>query len=280
MIEAGMVAGRCSHCRRATRREWGLNDVGKGRKGSMAMEQGGSCVRRGGLPRLWLDLAGGFGGLVALVALASSTLALPLAAAWAAGAVLLAIAALIRHFWSDPRRGLGPANRVTLVRALLVALLAGMLAAPAWVDAHPVQVAAFAALALLLDGVDGWVARRWRCESDFGARFDMELDAFLILVLCVHLLAMDKAGPWVLVIGAMRYVFVAAMRPWPWLERPLRESRRRKLVCVWQVACLLLCLLPAIGGALATALLVLALALLAWSFAVDVRWLYHTRPQS
>ena len=34
------------------------------------------------------------------------------------------------------------------------------------------------------------------------------------------------------------------------------------------------------GGALATALLVLALALLAWSFAVDVRWLYHTRPQS
>ena len=28
-----------------------------------AMEQGGSCVRRGGLPRLWLELAGGFGGL-------------------------------------------------------------------------------------------------------------------------------------------------------------------------------------------------------------------------
>ena len=83
-----------------------------------------------------------------------------------------------------------------------------------------------------------------------------------------------------LAIGAMRYVFVAAMRPWPRLEWLLRESRRRKLVCVWQVACLLLCLLPAIGGALATALLVLALALLAWSFAVDVRWLYHTRPQS
>jgi hypothetical protein len=110
----------------------------------------------------------------------------------------------------------------------------------------------------------------------------MELDAFLILVLCVHLLVRsDKAGT----LGAGDRCDALRLRrrdavPWPWLERPLRESRRRKLVCVWQVACLLLCLLPAIGGALATALLVLALALLAWSFAVDVRWLYHTRPQS
>ena len=246
----------------------------------MAMEQGGSCVRRGGLPRLWLELAGGFGGVVALLALAMTTLALPAGAAWAAGAVSLAISALILHFRRDPCDGLGPANRVTLARAALVAVLAGALAAPEWVDAHPVALAIVAAIALLLDGVDGWVARRWHCESGFGARFDMELDAFLILVLCVHLLAMGKAGPWVLAIGAMRYAFVAAMRPCPWLERPLPESRRRKWVCVWQVASLLLCLLPAVGGAPATALLALALALLTWSFAVDVRWLHRTRPRT
>lgn len=245
-----------------------------------AMERGGSCIRRGGPPRLWLELAGGFGGLVALLALAMATLGLPVAAAWAAGAVSLAIGALVRHFWPEPRRGLGPANLVTLARAVLVALLAGALAAPAWVSDHALPVAALAAVALLLDGVDGWVARRWHCESDFGARFDMELDAFLILVLCVHLLAMGKAGPWVLAIGAMRYAFVAAMRPCPWLERPLPESRRRKWVCVWQVASLLLCLLPAIGGAPATALLAVALALLAWSFAVDVHWLHHTHPRT
>ena len=245
-----------------------------------AMEQGGSCVRRGGLPRLWLELAGGFGGLVALLALAITTLALPAGAAWAAGAVLLAISALILRFRRESRGGLGPANCVTLGRALLVAALAGALAAPGWVGEHAVAVAVLAAIALLLDGVDGWVARRWHCESDFGARFDMELDAFLILVLCVHLLAMGKAGPWVLAIGAMRYAFVAAMQPWPWLERPLPESRRRKLVFVWQVASLLVCLLPVIAGALATMLLALALALLAWSYAVDVRWLYRSRPRT
>jgi hypothetical protein len=102
----------------------------------------------------------------------------------------------------------------------------------------------------------------------------MELDAFLILALCVHLLVMGKAGSWVLAIGAMRYVFVAAMRIWPWLDGPLPESRRRKLVCVWQVGSLLLCLLPTVGAGQAAPLLALALGLLAWSFAVDVRWRY------
>ena len=39
-----------------------------------------------------------------------------------------------------------------------------------------------ASVALILDGVDGKVARRTRNASAFGARFDMEVDAFLILV--------------------------------------------------------------------------------------------------
>ena len=68
--------------------------------------------------------------------------------AWAAGAVSLAISALILHFRRDPCDGLGPANRVTLARAALVAVLAGALAAPEWVDAHPVAIAIVAAMAL------------------------------------------------------------------------------------------------------------------------------------
>ena len=39
--------------------------------------------------------------------------------------------------------------------------------------------------ALALDGVDGQVARRTGTASELGARFDMEVDAFLILVLSV-----------------------------------------------------------------------------------------------
>ena len=40
-------------------------------------------------------------------------------------------------------------------------------------------------VALALDGVDGQVARRTRTVSALGARFDMEVDAFLVLVLSV-----------------------------------------------------------------------------------------------
>ena len=65
-----------------------------------------------------------------------------------------------------------------------------------------------AAVALALDAVDGWVARRTGTVSELGARFDMEADAFLILVLSGFVA--DSLGGWVLAIGLMRYAFVAA----------------------------------------------------------------------
>lgn len=236
------------------------------------MSEGRLAARGRAVPVAVLEVGAAFGLLAGLVVLGAALFALPRQAGWAAAGVLLAIAAAVLHPWPDLRTTLGPANRVTLARAVLVAMVAGALAAPSWVGEHAIGLVALAAAALLLDGVDGWVARRWGCASAFGARFDMELDAFLILVLCVHLLAMGKAGPWVLAIGAMRYAFVGAMRVWPWLDGPLPESGRRKLVCVWQVASLLVCLLPAVAPGLAPPLLALALALLTWSFAVDVRW--------
>src|SRR5262245_48079916 len=81
---------------------------------------------------------------------------------------------------------LGPADRVTLLRAGLVAGAAAFVADP---FVQPVQVSALvllAVVALVLDGVDGWIARRTGTVSEFGARFDMEVDAFLILVLSVY----------------------------------------------------------------------------------------------
>ena len=241
------------------------------------MKQGVRDTRRGAWPVALMEVAAALGGLGVVSVFAAAWLGLPGRAGWAAAGVLLAVAALALSRWPDLRTTLGPANRVTLGRAVLVAMVAGALVVPAWVQQHALWVALVAGVALALDGVDGWVARRCRCASAFGARFDMELDAFLILVLCVHLLSMGKAGHWVLAIGAMRYAFVAAMRVWPWLDAPLPERGRRKLVCVWQVASLLLCLLPQVDARIAAPLLALALVLLAGSFAVDVRWLFVHR---
>lgn len=170
---------------------------------------------------------------------------------------------------------LGWANRVTLWRGALVALLAGTLAHPELLARYTVPLATLALLALALDGVDGWIARRTSTQSEFGAHFDMELDAFLILVLCLALLSLDKAGPWVLTIGTMRYAFVIAGLKFRWLTAPLPESRRRKLICVWQVAALMIALLPAVGTTATSWLAGSALVGLAWSFLVDIGWLYR-----
>ena len=219
-------------------------------------------------------------GCVAVLLLAyaaSRWLAAPPAVAVAATIGYLALAALVA--WQLPKdSGLGPANRVTLGRGVLVCLIAAALFDKAWLAAHAHWLVGAAIVALAADGLDGWVARRTGSASAFGARFDMELDAFLILVLCLCVLALDKAGAWVLAIGAMRYLLVAAMWPWPWLAAPLPESWRRKAICVWQVMSLVCGLSPWVTPAVAAPLLWSSLALLGWSFAVDVRWLHRTAP--
>lgn len=151
------------------------------------------------------------------------------------------MSALVLLFW--PYGALGWANRVTLGRGVLVALVAGALVGGAFQQAIGLWLGV-AVIALLLDGVDGWIARRTHSHSPFGARFDMELDALLILLLCLALMRAEALGPWVLLIGAMRYRFVAAGWLLPWLEAPLYDSFRRKLICVWQVTALLLALTP------------------------------------
>lgn len=174
-------------------------------------------------------------------------------------------------------RRFGWPNRVTLVRAMLVIILAAALLEPAIYRDHGWLLASIALLALALDGLDGWLARRLDLASEFGARFDMEVDAALIMVLCLGLVVSGKVGPWALAIGLVRYCFVLAMVGLPWLKRPLPERFRRKLVCVWQVASLLIALLPIVSPVQAGLILAFALVLLGLSFAIDVAWLWRQR---
>lgn len=189
--------------------------------------------------------------------------------------IKLCIAALILRYWPSPHRGLGPANRVTLLRAALVSVVAGASLLPQAMAAGATWFALLSLLALTLDGVDGWIARRSGSASAFGARFDMELDAFFILVLCLAVWQLDKAGIWVLCIGAMRYVFLLAMHRWSWLAGELPDSLRRKAVCVLQVGSLMICLLPAVSAMFASTLLLISLLSLSLSFAIDIAWLYR-----
>jgi phosphatidylglycerophosphate synthase len=171
----------------------------------------------------------------------------------------------------------GWANRVTLVRGVLVIALASLapfLGSSSAGNSLWLYVS-LCLIALILDGVDGKVARATGRETDFGARFDMELDALFILGLCLAVFALERAGIWVLALGLMRYGFLAAGIVWPFINGTLPNSFRRKTVCVWQLVTLMVALLPVTPDALAFWSLVLALALLCYSFATDIRWLYQ-----
>lgn len=172
----------------------------------------------------------------------------------------------------------GWANRVTLGRGMLVIALVSLapfLGSSSGGNSLWLYVS-LCLVALILDGVDGKIARLTGTETRFGARFDMELDALFILGLCLAVFALDRAGLWVLALGLMRYGFIVAGTIWPWINGTLPDSFRRKTVCVWQLVTLMLALLPVTPDALAFWSLVLALALLCYSFTTDIRWLHQT----
>lgn len=211
-----------------------------------------------------------------LLALLSATTGLG-PAGWLAGvAYALAVGGILTV--ALRRRGshsLGPADHVTLARAMLTACVTALVTDTVRAPAPVALLVAITAVALVLDAVDGQVARRTGTESALGARFDMEVDASLILVLSVFVA--DLLGAWVLVIGAMRYVFAASSRSLPWLKSPLPPRMSRKTVAALQgvvLAVVAADVLPRLIGAVATGL---ALAALVWSFGRDVIWLHRHR---
>jgi phosphatidylglycerophosphate synthase len=171
-------------------------------------------------------------------------------------------------------RPFGAANWVTGARALaaivLLALWAGWacgvltLGVPQrWV------IVALAVAAFISDGIDGFLARRGGLASAFGARFDMETDALLVLALALLVFSTGQAGAWVLASGALRYLFVAAGGFIPALSAPLPPSWRRKAICAAQTALLIAALAPPVPQGAGRGLAALGLVLLIYSFGVD-----------
>src|SRR4051812_3618282 len=142
-------------------------------------------------------------GLIGVIALAWAARAglhlgvsYPIKAGIVFTAVLMLAAGFLRGY--HPYAQLGPANRITTARAMLMALVIGLVGEP--VSAAG-AVAAASMTAAGLDGVDGWLARRSRMASEFGARFDMEIDALLIMALAILAWQYGKAGSWVVASG-------------------------------------------------------------------------------
>ena len=176
---------------------------------------------------------------------------------------------------TGPAVRLTAASWVTLARATLAVAVA-VLAVDSFTHGIPVALlVTLAAVALCLDAVDGWLARRTGEVTELGARFDGEVDAFLILALSVYVA--PECGWWVLAIGAARYLFLAGEWLLPWMRAPLPPRRWRKLVAATQGIVLTVAAAGVLPRALAQALLLAALALLTASMAQCTWWLWRRR---
>jgi phosphatidylglycerophosphate synthase len=164
----------------------------------------------------------------------------------------------------------GAANVITAVRSTLVGVVTGIVVV-SFVETVPAAVVVVLVVpTLLLDAVDGWVARRTNSASELGGRFDMEVDAFLLLALSAYV--SRDLGIWVLAIGLMRYAFVVAGYLFPWLRRQLPFRYWRKVVTAVQGIALTFAatgVLPWLG----IVLVAIGLGLLVESFGRDVIWL-------
>lgn len=180
------------------------------------------------------------------------------------------------------RQALGWANGITLARVVGVSWIVGLTVAAGARGRDPrveLAVIIIGVGCLLLDGVDGRVARARGEAGPFGARFDMETDAAMLVVLGFSVVLLGITGWWVLAIGAMRYlIWVAAV----WVRRmriPVFFSYARKVVAVVQGVALLLCLTLDLTGFgrdwLPTVVAGLALAALVWSFGRDIVWQFR-----
>ena len=176
------------------------------------------------------------------------------------------------------RRGMsvfGWANWATLTRSTMIAIVTALVATSFTSPVSMPLLVALASVALALDAVDGWLARRTGSASELGARFDMEVDAFLLLVLSVYVA--HGVGWWALAIGLLYYAFAAAGLVLPWMRATLPPRYWRKVVTAVAGIALVVAasgVLPPLGNALVT---LIALALLVESFARDVLWLIRHR---
>jgi len=123
--------------------------------------------------------------------------------------LLLALFSLIvlwRTQWytiSNLKPAGGYANLLTLLRYILILLIVAI--SPVW----PLwSIGCLLIITVMLDGVDGYLARKLNHVTKFGALFDLETDALFIAVTGMMLYHRHIAGEWLLPAMYMRYFYV------------------------------------------------------------------------
>ncbi len=98
--------------------------------------------------------------------------------------------------------GLGYPNLITAVRLIFMMLLAFY-----FKDLSNITLFVIFNFVILLDGLDGFIARKLNQCSEYGERFDSEADAQLVYLLSWIHFANGTVDWWILIPGMMRYLY-------------------------------------------------------------------------
>lgn len=173
---------------------------------------------------------------------------------------------LCRHRWT-PTRVFGLANGITGLR-LGGCLIFGTM--------HTVgkdwMLGGVCFFLLVLDGLDGLVARKLGQTSEFGKYFDQEVDALFLLILVCVIYQKEYLGSWVLSMGLLRYFYVLLQ----YLAKPKHKAELRsnkgRYIYFFSVIALIGCFsgFPEFYQPVS----IIALLLLLYSFTADIRQIY------
>ena len=115
---------------------------------------------------------------------------------------------------------------ITLARGALLAAVAGFLLLPVQAGARAFVPAVAYTLAVLLDHIDGRMARALGRTTRLGQRLDMEIDAAGILVASLLAVLYGQIPAWYVVIGMARYLFALGIAVYRLLVKPFTGTSR------------------------------------------------------
>lgn len=141
-----------------------------------------------------------------------------------------------RDSWTPDGR-FGSANGITAVRTALLGLLP-------MVSSFPALLIGLSLCIFALDGLDGWLARRYGLTSNFGAFFDKESDALFLLLLCGLAGFRGRLPLWILGAGLLRYGFVVTLFLLPTARKTETRTSWARYVYGGMVGALLVSFLP------------------------------------
>ncbi len=123
---------------------------------------------------------------------------------WVAGAFLsfLIYTRQLPTFLSGFPLLIGYANWISLFRLVIISL-----AMIYWDKMSDIILFGLFVGVIILDGVDGYISRRFNQISKQGEYLDMEIDALFVFLLSYMHFSHEKLPAWILIPGGLRYVY-------------------------------------------------------------------------